>query len=168
MHILCSWPCDNPMTFTSISDVYRVCVIQIMNVNINDLQWSLATLPIKVGGIWLRSPVKLALSTYPVSVSSILQVQNDLLRTCPALPDNQFNSYLFCWTISFQPLPSSVDTVSYSLDAPLFYWAFVSYFISFSIRYSTIKFVCSLLQTVVIGYMNYQFHSVAIILTVTL
>ena len=103
-HILRSSPCDGHMTLTSISDVLCDCLIHIANVGINDLQWSQVTLPVKVGGLGLHSPVKLALSTYLASVSSTLQLQNDLLHNCSALPDDQFNSYLFSWTTSFQPL----------------------------------------------------------------
>ena len=50
MHILRSSPCDCHMTLTSISDVLCDCLIYIANVSINDLQWSQATLPVKVGG----------------------------------------------------------------------------------------------------------------------
>ena len=65
--------------------------------------------------------MKLALSTCLASVSSTLQLQNDLLRNCQALPDYQCNSYLFRWTTSFQPLPPSVGTAACkqrSWDAP--------------------------------------------------
>ena len=105
MHILRSSPCDGHMTLTSISDVLCDCLIHIANVSINDLQWLQATLPVKVGGLGIRSPVKFALSTFLASVSNILQLQNDLLRNCPALPDDQLNTYLFRWTTSFQPSP---------------------------------------------------------------
>ena len=105
MHILRSSPCDGHMTFTSISDVLCDCLIHIANVSINDLQWLQATLPVKVGGLGLRSPVKFALSTFLASVSNTLQLQIDLLRNCPALPDDQLNTYLFRWTTSFQPSP---------------------------------------------------------------
>ena len=65
--------------------------------------------------------MKLALSTFLASVSSSLQLQNDLLRNCQILPDVQFNSYLFRWTTSFQPLPPPVGTAARkqrSWDAP--------------------------------------------------
>ena len=95
MHIFRSSPCDGHMTLACISDLLRDCLIHIANVSINDLQWSQASLPVKVGGLGLRSPMKLALSTFLASVSSILQLQNDLLRNCQILPDDQFNNYLF-------------------------------------------------------------------------
>ena len=112
MHILRSSPCDGHMTLTSISDMLRDRLISITNFSINDLQWSKLTLPVKVGGLGLCSPMKLALSPFLASVSSTLQLQNDLLRYCPALPDDQFNSYLYRWTTSFQPLPPPVDTAT--------------------------------------------------------
>ena len=67
MHIHRSSPCDGQMTITSISDMLRDCLIHITNVSINDLQWSQATLPVKVGGLGLHSSVKLALSTFMAS-----------------------------------------------------------------------------------------------------
>ena len=112
MHILRSSPCDGHMTLTSISDLLRECLNLIANVNINDLQWLQASLPVKVGGLGLRSPMKLALSTFLASVSGTLQLQNDLLRNCQALPDDQFNSYLLRWTTALQPLPPPVGTAA--------------------------------------------------------
>ena len=35
-----------------------------------------------------------------------------MLRNYPALLDDLFNSYLFRWTISFQPLPPPVGTAA--------------------------------------------------------
>ena len=112
MHILRSSPYDNHMTLACISDLLRDGLIHIANVSINDLQWSQASLPIKVDGLGLRSPMKLVLSTFLASVSSTFQLQNDLLRNCQVLPDDQFNSYLFRWTTSFQPLPPPVGTAA--------------------------------------------------------
>ena len=112
MHILHSLPCDGNMTFACISDLLRNCLIQIANVSINNLQWSQTSLPIKVDGLGLHSPMKLALSTFLASVSSTLQLQNDLLRNFQVLPDDQFNSYLFRWTTSFHQLPPPTGTAA--------------------------------------------------------
>ena len=112
MHILRFSPCDGHMILARISDLFRDCLIHIANVSINNLQWSQASLPVKVGGLGLRSPMKLALSTFLASVSSTLQLQNDLLRNCQVLPDDQFNSYLFRWTTSFQSLPPPIGTAA--------------------------------------------------------
>ena len=132
------------MTLTSISDVLRDCLIHIANVSINDQQWSQATLPVKVGGLELSSPMKLALSKFLASVLSTLQLQNDLLRNCPASPDDQFKNYLFRWTTSLQPLPLLVGTVACrqrSWNAPLVESSFAtllaSQFVRYSISFST-------------------------------
>ena len=129
MHILRSSPCDGHMTLACISDLLRDCLIHIANVSINDLQRSQALLPVKVGGLGLRGPMEFALSTFLASVSSTLQLQNDLLRNSQILPDDQFNSYLFCWTTSFQPLPPPVGTAAckqLSWDAPFVESSFVT------------------------------------------
>ena len=112
MHILCSSPCEGHMTLACISDLLRDCLIHIANISINDLHWSQDSLPVKVGGLGLRNPMKLALSTFLASVSSTLQLQNHLLRNYQVLPDDQFNSYLFRWTTSFQPLPPPIGTAA--------------------------------------------------------
>ena len=120
MLVLRSSPCNGHTPLTSISDVLRDCLIHIANVTINDLK-SQATLPVKVDGLELSSPMNLSLSKFLASVSSTLQLQNDLLRYCPALPEDQFNSYLFHWTTSFQPLPPPVGIAACrqrSWDAP--------------------------------------------------
>ena len=57
MHIFRSSPCDGHVTLACISDLLSDCLIHIANVSINDLQWSLASLPVKVGGLGLRSPI---------------------------------------------------------------------------------------------------------------
>ena len=82
MHILRTSPCDGHMTITSISDVLRDCLIHIADVSINDVQWSQATLPVKVGELGLRSPMKIASSSFLSSLSSTLRLQNDLLCNC--------------------------------------------------------------------------------------
>ena len=77
--------------------------------------------------------MKLALLTFLVSVSSTLQLQNDLLRNYPPLPNDQFNSYLLRWTISFQPLPSPVGTAAcrqLSWNAPFVESSFATLLIS--------------------------------------
>ena len=62
------------MTLTSISNVLHDCLF-----NINVVQWSQATLPVKTGGSGLRSYVKLGLSKFLA-----LQLQNSQ-RNYPAL-----------------------------------------------------------------------------------
>ena len=129
MHILRSSPCDGRMTLACISDLLRDCLFRIANVSINDLQWSQASLLVRVGGLRLRSPMKLAFSTFLISVSRTLQLQNDLLRKCQALPDDQFNSYLFRWTTSFHPLPPPVGTTACTQrfwDAPFVEFSFAT------------------------------------------
>ena len=102
-----SSPCDGHLTFTSIYDVFRNCLIHIANVNINELQWSQATFPVKVGELGFLYVIDLNfLSQYQVFYSCRMIY----FVNCPALPDNQFNSYLLCWSTSFRHLPPPVGT----------------------------------------------------------
>ena len=156
------------MTLACISDLLRDRLIHITNVSINYVQWSHASLPVKVGGLGLRSPMKLALSTFLASVSNTLKLQNDLLRNCQVLPDDQFNSYLFRWTTSFQPLPPPIGTAAskqHSWDAP---FAESSFAILLASNTTGLDYLLLQLLTVVTGYTYYQFHSVDCVLTTTL
>ena len=68
LHVLRTSSCDGHATLTLINDVFRECLIKITNVDISDLQWTQATLPVKAGGLGLRSPLQLALPAFLASV----------------------------------------------------------------------------------------------------
>ena len=115
---------------------------------------------------------ELALSTFLASVSSNLLLQNDLIRNCPTLLDDLFNSYLFRWTTSFQPLLPPVSTAACKQsfwDTPLVESLFAILLASQPDEHNQVDgYLLLQLHTVVTGYIYYRFHPVDYVLTKTL
>ena len=57
----------------------RKCITDVININMNNIQWTQATLPVKDGGLSIRSVTVLAPSAFLASTASILRIQNDLI-----------------------------------------------------------------------------------------
>ena len=105
-HILRCSPCNGHSTLCEIDVVIRSCLTNITNVCLTDLQWTQASLPIKAGGLGIRSPLMVSLSCFLASVSSTLPLQSLLLEKCPNFTsDAHFDSLLLTWTNMCHPLP---------------------------------------------------------------
>jgi hypothetical protein len=70
----------------------RSCLTNIANVKVTDTQWTQATLPVKSGGLGLRSPLTLALPAFLASVVSTQPLQEQLLRMCPVALDLHYDT----------------------------------------------------------------------------
>ena len=81
-HTLRSSPCANHNILLGHRCHLRSCLINISNVNINDLQWQQASLPIKAGGLGIRNVKSIASPAFLASVSKTKQLQNCLLSRC--------------------------------------------------------------------------------------
>jgi hypothetical protein len=120
-HILRSSPCHGHSTLQEIDKVLHLCLANIANVDISDMQWLQSSLPIKAGGLGLRSAQKLALSCFLASESSTQQLQNLLLIHCDAALDIHYTDMLATWTSTFQPLPPPTGILAFkqrSWDQP--------------------------------------------------
>ena len=93
MHLLRSSPCAGHNTLPIIDNTLRSCLINITNVNINDEQWLQASLPVRAGGLGIRSVAAISSSAFLASVSSTRQFQTQLLANISfdAL-DNNFDN----------------------------------------------------------------------------
>ena len=69
---------DNP-EILKFDKLQRKCITDVINININDIQWTQATLPVKDGGLGIRSVTVLAPSAFLASAASTLRIQNDIL-----------------------------------------------------------------------------------------
>ena len=104
-HILRSSPCTGHATLQEIDSVLRSCLISITNVDLTDSQWLQASLPVKAGGLGLRSPQKLALPSFLASVHSTQPLQDLLLAQCPMrIPDVNLDHMLLEWSTAFPSL----------------------------------------------------------------
>ena len=69
---------DNPQLL-KFDKLQRKCITDVININMNDIQWTQATLPVKDGGLGIRSVTVLAPSAFLASAAGTLRIQNDIL-----------------------------------------------------------------------------------------
>ena len=69
---------DNPQLL-KFDKLQRKCITDVINININDNQWTQATLSVKDGGLGIRSVTVLAPSAFMASAAGTLRIQNDIL-----------------------------------------------------------------------------------------
>ena len=69
---------DNPRLL-EFDKLQRKCITDVININMNDNQWTQATIPVKDGGLDICSMTVLAPSAFLASTAGTLQIQNDIL-----------------------------------------------------------------------------------------
>ena len=73
---------------------------KILNINLDDVQWSQANLPVNAGGLKIRSLMKLAPSAFLAFTASTLSLQNlILLSKTASVPDIDVSDASFLSTI---------------------------------------------------------------------
>ncbi len=88
-YLLRSSPCYLvPDMMNMFDDNMRAAAENICNVKFDDTSWSRATLPIRYGGIGLRSPSDLALPCYTSSLSTSDALVNKILSTSTGFTDD--------------------------------------------------------------------------------
>jgi hypothetical protein len=101
MHVLRSSPCTDHAILCDIDSVLRQCLCDIVNVNLSDDHWKQASLPVKSGGLGIRSTSAIASSAFLASESSTQQLQSKLLDKCSfATPDHHFTRLREEWMLS--------------------------------------------------------------------
>lgn len=73
--------CEHPQLF-ELDKLLRSAVTQICNVSLSDDQWTQASLPVRSGGLGVRSVSKLASSAFLASAASTQSLQNLILHKC--------------------------------------------------------------------------------------
>ena len=105
MHMLRCSPCTGHTALPDIDAALRACLVTITNVDINDDQWKQASLPVKAGGLGIRSVTAIASSAFLASVFSTQQLQSQLLSRCSFdLHDHQFDLIFADWIAKHQPI----------------------------------------------------------------
>ena len=112
MHNLCTAPCFISSCLTGHDDLLRSILSGIANVNFqeNDLTWTQATLPVKYGGLGIRSAVQLASSAFLASAAGT----SDLIRRIlplrfTGIPYSEREDALSCWSLGHSEEPPSGD-----------------------------------------------------------
>ena len=110
LHLLRSAPTFVSSGLTSYDEVQRSILESITNVSLDDSAWIQASLPVKNGGLGIRSAVDLAPSAYLASVASTRQLVLRILPSRLQIVDMPFESEaLSCWSIGHD-FPAPVDT----------------------------------------------------------
>jgi len=106
-HLLrCSPSVDNPALDVFDSHL-RSALCRIANVDISDMEWTQASLPIRYGGLGIRKVRSLALPAYLASAASTSDLQTSILSACSCTSDSFHDSYLSLWQSTFGPLAPS-------------------------------------------------------------
>jgi hypothetical protein len=105
MHILRSSSCFGHSLLEDIDCSLRSSLTAITNVQLSDDQWRQASLPVKAGGLGIRSVSTIASSTFLASEFSTNQLQTLLLARCSFnTRDIQLDCRLAEWCLHHQPL----------------------------------------------------------------
>jgi Reverse transcriptase (RNA-dependent DNA polymerase) len=105
LHLLRCSPCYGHPTLSKIDDLLKANISYIANVDISLLQWLQASLPVKFGGLGVRSANSLALSAFLSSASSTRSMQDLILFSCITSSDHFYERYLAQWSFMFQCPP---------------------------------------------------------------
>ena len=71
--------CSDNRQLLKFDKLKRKCITDVININMNDIQWTQATLPVKNGGLGIRSVIVLAPSAFLASAADTLRIQKDIL-----------------------------------------------------------------------------------------
>ena len=112
MHVLHTTPCFLSSGLTDYDDLVRSILSSIVNIIFqeNDLIWMQATLPVKCGGLGIRSAVQLAPSAFLASAAGT----SDLIRQIlpprfTGIPYSETEEALSCWSQGHSEDPPSSD-----------------------------------------------------------
>ena len=97
-YILRCSPCFGHRGLDEFDHILRVTLSQIANVEIDDLAWTQANLPVGEGGLGIRSVALLAPSAFLASAAATQELQSDLLPLGGDYPDSGRDLALAVWT----------------------------------------------------------------------
>jgi hypothetical protein len=118
-HLLRCSPCTNHPALTHLDECMRDGLESIINIHLDDIQWTQATLPIRDGGLGVRCVGLLASSAYLASAATTQRLQAAILSRCQSAPDDHVAELL---TFRHDSLPTPTDplpTKQWIWDRPL-------------------------------------------------
>src|SRR6218665_1808943 len=126
IHTLRCHPSNNHPELETYDTNLRRGLEQILNVSLNDLQWTQASLPIKMGGLGIRRASSLALPAFLASAASTLPLQTLILTSINLIPDKHFQDMTseWCSKSDFSDGDSMPTHKQALWDRPLFQQAF--------------------------------------------
>jgi len=93
--------CSGRPALLQFDIILRDGLLAILNIHLTDDQWIQASLPVRNGGLVIRSATMLAPSTFLASATGTSDLQNKILRSgSVASPDPSFQTSFEVWTAS--------------------------------------------------------------------
>ena len=105
MYILRCSPCSDHMGLDEFDRILRMTLSVAVNVEIDDLAWVQASLPVGDGGLGIRSVALLAPSAFLASAAATLDLQAQILPQGVVYPDSGHDLALAAWLERFSALP---------------------------------------------------------------
>ena len=110
MHILRTNKChDNDKLETFFDSIIRAGLETILNVELSTHQWNQASLPVREGGLGVRTAVSLATSAFLASAMSTRALQEQILPSVANTTDTAAVASLDRWTATTSQQPISDD-----------------------------------------------------------
>jgi len=95
-YVLRTSPCCKHPQLVELDNFLRSAVTQICNVSLSDDQWTQASLPVRSGGLGVRSVSTLASSAFLASAASTQSLQNRILHKCQ-VEEEETSASLLNW-----------------------------------------------------------------------
>jgi len=93
--------CSGRPALLQVDNILREGLSAILNIHLIDDQWIQTSLPVRNGGLGIRSATMLAPSAWFSSATGTSDLQNNILRSgLVALPDPSFQASFVVWTVS--------------------------------------------------------------------
>jgi len=106
-------PAAGHLSLSKFDDSLRKAVCSIVNVNLSDVQWLQASLPVRIGGLGVRSVSSLAPSAFLASAAGTSVLQEFILTSIPLHVDQEVIRIQAIWSNLCMP-GSQSETVAHS------------------------------------------------------
>ena len=111
MQLLRCSPCCDHLLLKELDNLQRSNIYHIANVDLFDVQWIQASLPVKAGGLGIRPASSLASPIFLVSYSTTVALQNIILMCTVGSVGSHYNQYAIDWSTTFScSLPSELES----------------------------------------------------------
>jgi len=99
-----------------------MAVQRITNSDLSDTQWLQVSLPVKDGGLGVRSVRSLAIPAFLASAASTLNLQDDILSGSICSNSQYLQSYLTAWSTAHEAVPDTLPPKQPFWDRPASLW----------------------------------------------
>jgi len=106
IYTLRSSACTDHPALDSFDSLLRNGLSKIINIQVDDIAWIQASLPVRDGGLGIRSVASLAPSAFLASAAATLGLQTAILRNCNLPEDLTMQATMAIWSSKYnQPAP---------------------------------------------------------------